>query len=253
MRIAGSVALVTGANRGIGRRIVAELLARGARKVYAASRKPAGGAPPEPGAALAAVFYLDVTNAESVTRAARECSDVEILINNAGVNSNSGVIAAPDLSGARAEMETNYFGTLSMCRAFAPVLARGGGGMIVNVLSVTAQIALPAMGSLSASKAAALRMTECVRAELAEQGTRVMAFLPAAVDTDMTKDLVGVAKETPEDAAKALCDGIERRDEEVHFGRRAQYVAELLRTDPSRLKREYAAMLPRRGGSGGRS
>ncbi len=245
MKIAGSVALVTGANRGIGRRIVAELLARGARKVYAASRKPAGGVPPEAGGAVTVVPYLDVTSAESVARAAHECVDVGILINNAGVNSNSGVIAALDMSGARAEMETNYFGTLSMCRAFAPVLATGGGGMIVNVLSVTAHVALPAMGSLSASKAAALRMTECVRAELAAQGTRVMAFLPAAVDTDMTRDLVGVPKEAPEDAAKALCDGIERGDEEVLFGRRAQYVAELLRSDPARLKREYAAMLPR--------
>jgi len=245
MKIAGSVALVTGANRGIGRRIVAELLARGARKVYAASRKPASGASLEAGGPITVVPYLDVTSAESVARAARECVDVGILINNAGINSNSGVIAAADLNGARAEMETNYFGTLSMCRAFAPVLAVAGGGVIVNVLSVTAQIALPAMGSLSASKAAALRMTECVRAELAAQRTHVVAFLSAAVDTDMTRDLVGVPKETPEDAAKALCDGIERGEDEVLFGRRAQYVAELLRIDPARLKREFAAMLPR--------
>jgi NAD(P)-dependent dehydrogenase (short-subunit alcohol dehydrogenase family) len=245
MKIQGSVALVTGANRGIGRRIVAELLARGARKVYAASRRPAGAAHADAGGALVEISYLDVTGAESVARAARECGDVGVLINNAGFNSNSGVIAAPDLSGARAEMETNYFGTLAMCRAFAPVLAAGGGGIIVNVLSMTAQVGLPAMGSLSASKAAALRMTECVRAELAAQGTQVMAFLPSAVDTDMTRHLVGVAKDTPEDAARALCDGIERGDEEVVFGRRAQYVAELLRTDPARLKREFAAMLPR--------
>jgi NAD(P)-dependent dehydrogenase (short-subunit alcohol dehydrogenase family) len=246
MKIAGSVVLVTGANRGIGRRVVVELLTRGARKVYAASRAPAADMFAKHGGAVTEVPYLDITRTESVAHAARECDDVGILINNAGVNSNSGVIAAPDLGGARAEMETNYFGTLSMCRAFAPVLAAVGGGMIVNVLSITARVGLPAMGSLCASKAAALRMTECVRAELAAQGTRVMAFLPAAVDTDMTRGVVGVVKESPEDAAKALCDGIERGDDEVLFGRRAQYVAELLRVDPARLRREYAAMLPRR-------
>lgn len=248
MKIAGSVAFVTGANRGIGQRIVAELVVRGVRKVYAASRRPMDAGAAKERGTIFSVPYLDVTNADCVERAARECGDVAILVNNAGVNSNSGLIAAPDLRGARAEMETNYFGTLSMCRAFAPVLAQNGGGVIANVLSTTALIALPAMGSLSASKAAALRMTECIRAELAGQHTVVMAFLPAAVDTDMTRHLTGVAKETPEDAAKALCDGIERGEEEVLFGRRARYIADLLKSDPARLRKEFAAVLPRRGG-----
>lgn len=234
MKLEGAVALVSGANRGIGLRIVAELQARGARRVYAGARKPALGD-----------VELDITDARSVARAAERCADVNLLVNNAGVNSNQGLIAAPDLAGARAEMEVNYFGTLAMCRAFAPVLKRNGGGMIVNVLSITAKIGLPAMGSLCASKAAALRMTECVRAELTAQGTSVMAFLPAAVDTDMTRGWDRVVKESPQDAARAVCDAIERGAEEVPFGARAEYVTRMLQTNPAQVIKEYAGLLPR--------
>jgi len=246
VKIEGRTALVTGANRGIGRRIVLELTARGARRIYAAARNAqsleellavCGG--------TVEAIELDITEAGSVNRAARRCSDVELLVNNAGVNFNRGLIATPDLSAARVEMETNYFGTLAMCRAFAPVLKANGGGMIANVLSVVAKIGLPAMGSLSASKAAALRMTECVRAELASQHTRVLAFLPSAIQSDMTRGFDRVVKESPEAAATALCDGIERDEEELLFGARAEYVDRLLRSDPYRLRQEYAAMLPR--------
>jgi NAD(P)-dependent dehydrogenase (short-subunit alcohol dehydrogenase family) len=246
MKIDGKTALVTGANRGIGKRIVAELIKRGVRKVYAAARnaKSLEDVLTTGRGAIHAV-ELDITNADSVGRAAGCCTDIELLVNNAGVNFNRGLIAAPDLSAARVEMETNYFGTLSMCRAFAPVLRVNGGGMIVNVLSIVAKIGLPAMGSLSASKAAALRMTECIRAELAAQGTKVLAFLPAAIDTDMARGLGPVPRESPESAAQALCDGIEREDEELPFGARAEYVARMLQIDPRQVLKEYAAMLPR--------
>lgn len=239
MKIEGAVALVTGANRGIGLRIVEALRARGARRIYAAMRNP-----PSDGATDGvADVQVDITDADGVARIAAQCADVSLLINNAGVNSNQGLIAAHDLTGARAEMEVNYFGTLRMCRAFAPVLKRNGGGMIVNVLSITAKVGLPAMGSLCASKAAALRMTECVRAELAGQNTSVMAFLPAAVDTDMTRGS-RVTKESPQRAAQALCEAIETGAEEVPFGARAEYVTRMLQTDPERVVKEYAALLP---------
>lgn len=242
MNIEGAVALVTGANRGIGRCIVEELARRGARRIYAAMRHPP--APGTPAGGAIEPVRLDVTDAGAVARAAARCADVTLLVNNTGVNSNQGLIAAPDLGGARAEMEVNYFGALRMCRAFAPVLGMNGGGTIVNVLSITARLGLPAMGSLCASKAAALRMTECVRAELAAQGTAVMAFLPAAVDTDMTRD-VAVAKESPQRAAQALCDGVEHGVEELPFGARAEYVVRMLQADPARVVREYAALLPK--------
>ncbi|MGQ0546096.1 MAG: SDR family NAD(P)-dependent oxidoreductase [Betaproteobacteria bacterium] len=242
MNIAGCVALVTGANRGIGRRIVEELCARGARRVYAAMRDPSSAQALPP---AAEAVPLDVTDAAAVGRAAARCADVSLLVNNAGVNTNRGLVAAADLAGARAEIEVNYFGTAAMCRAFAPVLGRNGGGMIANVLTITARVALPAMGSYCASKAAALHLTDCIRAELAAQRTAVLAFLPSAVDTDMTRDLQGVPKESPQAAARALCDAVERGAEEAPFGARAEYVTRMLQQDPAKVRREYAAQLPK--------
>lgn len=242
MKIKDCVALVTGTNRGIGRRIVEELCARGARRVYAAMRDPsvAQGLP-----AAAEPVALDVTDPAAVARAAQRCADVSLLVNNAGVNKNQGLVAAADLAGARAEIEVNYFGTAAMCRAFAPVLARNGGGMVANVLTITARVPLPAMGSYCASKAAALHLTDCIRAELAAQRTAVLAFLPSAVDTDMTRELQGVPKEAPQAAARALCDAIERGAEEAPFGARAEYVMRMLQQDPAKVRREYAAQLPK--------
>jgi NAD(P)-dependent dehydrogenase (short-subunit alcohol dehydrogenase family) len=122
MNISGSVALVSGANRGLGRAFARELVRRGAAKVYGAARDPAKVT--EPGVLPVA---LDITNGEQVARVAAQCADVSLLVNNAGVLRYSTFTSAPDLDGARQEMEVNYFGTLRMCRAFAPVLAAAGG------------------------------------------------------------------------------------------------------------------------------
>ena len=131
MRIEGAVALVTGSGRGLGREFAGELVRRGAATVYGAARDP--GAVTEPGVSPVA---LDITDPEHVAQAARQCADVSLLVNNAGVMTTSPLIGAATMDGARLEMETNYFGTLAMCRAFAPVLAANGGGALVNVLSV---------------------------------------------------------------------------------------------------------------------
>lgn len=207
--IAGSVALVTGAGGGIGAWIVTELLRRGAARVYAAGRRQPAAAHPR-----VVPLVLDITDPAQVAAAARAAEDVTLLVNNAGVNRNQRFLATSEPQAARLEMETNYFGTLAMCRAFAPVLARQGGGAIANVLSNAAKVSIPAMGSLCASKAAALRLTECVRAELAGQGTLVVAFLPGAVDTAMTRGL-DIPKARPEQAAAALLDAIEQGREEA--------------------------------------
>jgi NAD(P)-dependent dehydrogenase (short-subunit alcohol dehydrogenase family) len=214
----GTVALVTGANRGLGRELVNALLRRGAGKVYAASRGEA-----EWTDRRVVPLRLDVTDPLQVAAAAQLAADTVLLINNAGVNRNRALMGAPDLDAARAEMETNYFGTLAMCRAFAPVLARNAGGCIVNVLSAAAYVGMPAMGSLCASKAAALRLTECVRAELAAQRTFVAAFLPSALETDMTRGL-DVPKDAPHDAATALLDGLAEGMQEIWFGEGARRI-----------------------------
>src|SRR5690606_12309077 len=116
------------------------------------------------------------------------------------------------------EMETNYFGTLAMCRAFAPVLKRNGGGTIVNMLSVLANMNLPLMGSLCASKAAALSLTQALRAELKAQKTRVMSVQPGAVETDMTRDFEG-PKMAPRAVAEALIHGLRSGAEDVYPGK----------------------------------
>ncbi|HEY2450310.1 MAG TPA: SDR family NAD(P)-dependent oxidoreductase, partial [Mycobacterium sp.] len=139
-RIDGITALVTGANRGLGKALVQALLDRGAAKVYAGARDR--GAVGVTDARVVPV-RLDITNPEDVAAAAHDCTDVSLVINNAGAMLQTPFLSAPDVSAARTEMETNYFGTLAMARAFAPLLAAAGGGAVVNVLSVASWYAPP--------------------------------------------------------------------------------------------------------------
>lgn len=165
MKIKDSVALVTGANRGLGRAFAAALLAGGARKVYAAARDPAS-------VTLAGVtpVKLDVTNAQQAAALARELGDVSLLINNAGILRGTGLLEAGSVEAARAEMETHFFGPLQLSQAFAPVLARNGGGAILNVLSVLSWISMPGVSTYCASKAAEWSLTNGLRNELRAQG-----------------------------------------------------------------------------------
>jgi NAD(P)-dependent dehydrogenase (short-subunit alcohol dehydrogenase family) len=209
MKIEGSVALVTGANRGLGQVYARELARRGAAKVYGAARKPAEVT--EPGVTP---IGLDITDPEQVARIAQQCTDVSLLVNNAGVLTYNNFTGAPDLSGARLEMETNYFGTLSMCRAFAPVLAANGGGAIVNMLSVTSFYTNPFTASYGASKAAGWSLTNGVRLELHHQGTLVVGVHAGFIDTDMAA-LVDLPKDSPESVAQQVCDALEAGQVEV--------------------------------------
>ena len=240
MDISSATVLVTGANRGIGRRTVDCLLAAGAPRIYAGARDPAKlGALAEDERIIAVA--LDVTDPAQVAAAAERCADVSLLVNNAGVNRNRPLIGEPEaLANARAEIEVNYLGTLSMCRAFAPVLKANGGGMIVNVLSVIGRVNLPAIGSYCASKAAEYSMTQGVRAELAAQGTHVMGVLPGAVDTEMTPG--GDAR--PEDVAAAIVEAIANDIEDLYPDAMAQGLSEGLARDAKTVEREMANYLP---------
>ncbi|MGV9375509.1 SDR family oxidoreductase [Nonomuraea sp. NPDC003707] len=205
MKISGSVALVTGANRGLGAAFAQALLDRGARTVYAAARNPAT----ITGANLTPI-ELDVTDPAAVAAAAERCGDVDLLVNNAGI-SRSG---SSDLDSARAEMDTNYFGTLSMSRAFAPVLARNGGGALVNVLSVLSFITAPQASGYAASKAAAWSLTNALRLELKERGTHVLGVHAGYIDTDMAAHVTG-PKITPEEVVAQALDALETGAYEV--------------------------------------
>jgi NAD(P)-dependent dehydrogenase (short-subunit alcohol dehydrogenase family) len=225
MQISGSVALVTGANRGLGRAYARELVRRGAAKVYGAARQPAQVT--EPGVTPVA---LDITDPEHVARVAAECADVSLLVNNAGVMTASTLTGAPDLDAARAEMETNYFGTLRICRAFAPVLAASGGGAIVNMLSVTSFYTNPFNASYGASKAAEWSLTNGVRLELHHQGTLVVAVHAGFIDTDMAA-LVDAPKISPESVARQAFDAVEAGQVEVLADERTRTVKASLSRD----------------------
>ena len=153
MKISGSTALVTGANRGLGKALVDALRSGGAKKIYASARNPSDISRD----AIVQPLTLDITDAKQIDAAAARCSDVAILINNAGIARFTAALAAPTMENARLEMETNYFGTLAMCRAFAPILKKNGGGALVNMLSVVSFFNAPMQGSASPSPPRASR------------------------------------------------------------------------------------------------
>jgi NAD(P)-dependent dehydrogenase (short-subunit alcohol dehydrogenase family) len=202
MKIEGSVALVTGANRGIGKAIANQLVARGAAKVYAGVRDVGSVSD-----GRLVPVELDVTEPAQVTAAAERLGDVEIVVNNAGIGTGSTPLGS-DLDQARAELEVNYLGLVSMTQAFAPVLAANGGGAFVNVLSVVSWVAMPSLTTYSASKAAAWSYTNAARVQLARAGTEVVGVHVGFVDTDLVAAL-DVDKVAPEAVAAAALDALE--------------------------------------------
>ncbi|MFG2054452.1 SDR family oxidoreductase [Micromonospora sp. NPDC048930] len=207
MKIAGRTALVTGANRGFGRHLAAELLARGAT-VYAGARNP--DTVDLPGVTP---VRLDITDPASIEAAARLAGDVTLLVNNAGVSTGADLLDG-DLAKIRLELETHYLGTLSMVRAFAPRIAANGGGTILNILSALSWITFPGVGAYGAAKAAEWSMTNALRAQLADRGVRVAGLHVGYMDTDMTAGVTG-PKSDPAEIARIAVDGIEADQYEI--------------------------------------
>ena len=207
MDITGKTALVTGANRGLGRHLAAELRDRGAR-VYAAARDPRA-------VDLAGVtpIALDITDPASVAAAAQAASGVAILVNNAGSQTRSSLLTG-DLAAIRLEMDTHFFGTLAVTRAFAPQLAARGSSAVLNILSGLSWVSFPGVGAYCAAKAAEWSLTNALRLELAGQGTRVTALHVGYMDTDMTRQL-DVPKSDPAVIAKLAIDAIAAGDAEI--------------------------------------
>ena len=207
MQIEGKTALVTGANRGLGRHLASQLRDRGAR-VYAAARNP--GAVDLTGVTP---IGLDITDPASVAAAAAATGDVAILVNNAGVSTGSSLLTG-DLADIRLELDTHFLGTLAVIRAFAPQLAAQGESSILNVLSALSWISFPRSGAYSAAKSAEWSLTNALRQELAPQGTRVSALHVGYMDTDMARH-VDAPKSDPAVIAKLVIDGIEAGDAEI--------------------------------------
>ncbi|WP_405845204.1 SDR family oxidoreductase [Streptomyces sp. NBC_01518] len=200
MDLSASTVLVTGANRGLGRALAAELLARGAT-VYAGARNPDQidllGAKP---------IALDITDPASVAAAAQATGDVTVLINNAGSATGTDLLTG-DLDNIRLELDTHYYGTLSVVRAFAPQIAANGGGAILNILSVLSWVTFPEHGAYCAAKSAQWSLTNALRLQLADQGIRVAGLHVGYMDTDMVRT-IEAPKADPADVARIAVDGI---------------------------------------------
>jgi len=207
MRIEGSTALVTGANRGLGRRFAEELLTRGAT-VYAGARDPES-------VDLAGVtpVALDVTDPASVAAAAAATGDVSLLINNAGSSTGASLLHGP-LADIELEMQTHFFGTLAVTRAFAPQLADAGTSAVLNVLSALSWISFPGSGAYCVAKSAEWSLTNALRLELAEQGTQVSALHVGFMDTDMVRH-VDAPKSDPAVVARLALDELEAGNPEI--------------------------------------
>lgn len=209
MNIDNAVVLITGANRGLGLALATVLQRAGARKIYAAARDPASitqqGVVP---------LKLDVANAGDVEAAVAACGDVTLLINNAGISLGSPILAAGSVAALRAELEINLFGPMLLSKGFAPVLARNGGGAIVNIISVLSWLSFPGAATYSTSKSAAWALTNGLRNELHAQGTQVLAAHMGFMDTDMTAGLTA-EKAAPLTIAEKIVAALVAGQEEV--------------------------------------
>jgi NAD(P)-dependent dehydrogenase (short-subunit alcohol dehydrogenase family) len=233
--IANKTVLVTGANRGLGRALVDEALRRGAKRVYAASRRPL--VVPDQ---RVTPLILDVTAQAQIQETADAIESLDILINNAGVS------VADDLSDRSAfeqHLAVNLYGTLDVTRAFLPALTRSSGA-VVNIVSLGAVAAVPVLPAYSVSKAASLSLTQSLRALLASRGVGVYAAMPGPIDTDMVRDL-NIPKTSPEDVARGTLDGVERGDEEIFPDPMSQSLADGWRAGVAKeLERQNAALVP---------
>ncbi|GGQ58662.1 SDR family oxidoreductase [Streptomyces flaveolus] len=225
MELKNAVAVVTGANRGLGRHLAAQLVERGA-KVYAAARRPE--AVDVPGVIP---LRLDVTDEASIQEAARVASDATLLINNAGISTGATLMGG-DVAEVRREMETNFFGPLAATRAFAPVIEGNGGGAVLNVLSALSWFHPAGLGSYSASKAAAWALSDATREELAPRGITVSALHVGYMDTDMASGVPADQKVAAADVAAQALDGIETGLPEILADETSRYVKQSLSAAP---------------------
>jgi len=238
MDMTDQIALVTGANRGIGKQFVLELLDRGASKVYATARRPETFDFTDD---RVVPVRLDLLDHDSIVAAAAVARDVTVIVNNAGISTGATLVTG-DLAEIRRELDTHFWGTLGVIREFAPILKTNGGGAIVNILSALSWFASPGAGSYAAAKAAEWNMTNGVRLELAGQGTLVQGVLLGAADTDIMAGYDG-PKIDPRDVPRASLDGLASGAIEVIVDDWTAMVKASLAGDPAPFYDKITALL----------
>jgi NAD(P)-dependent dehydrogenase (short-subunit alcohol dehydrogenase family) len=239
--VENKVVLVSGSNRGIGKSFAIQALAQGAKKVYATARDVStlteiAELQDDRVVALA----LDVTDQDQVNAVAAAARDVEILINNSGMGTGTAILGTTEEAGMRQELDVNYFGTMKMGRAFAPILEANGGGAMVNILSISGLCSFPFAPGYSASKAAGHSLTQAFRAAMARQNTLVAGVYPGPVDTDMAKRLP-FDKASPDSVAINVFEAIANGEEDIFTDPFAVEFARQLREDPKTLEKTTAA------------
>ncbi|WP_413943577.1 SDR family oxidoreductase [Bdellovibrio sp. HCB-162] len=232
MQFTGKTVFITGANRGIGRALVEACLSKNVGKVYAASRKIEN-LPPFNDPRVVAI-KLDISKNEEIKKAAEECADTQILINNAGIL-NPGNILEGNMEGFKKDMEINCFATLAMMRAFVPVLEKNKETRIVNIASIASYVNFPFIAGYSASKAALYSVSQAARIELSAKGIPVHIVNPGAIDTDMNKGST-MDMTAPKDVAESILKAVEDEIEDIIPDKIGRGMFEVWRKSPKELE-----------------
>jgi NAD(P)-dependent dehydrogenase (short-subunit alcohol dehydrogenase family) len=241
MKISNASALVTGANRGLGRALVDALLQAGAARVYAAARDPqklASVVARDPKRVVA--LQLDVTSTADIAAAAAQVTEVSLLVNNAGTLASYGLLSSRPEDIAT-DFAANFHGPLALIRALLPALEQARGAAIANVLSVVSLASRPVIGGYGASKAAMFSATQGLRAELRPKHIDVHAVFPGAIDTDMIRAFP-IAKTSAEVVAAAIVAGIERGDEDIAPDAMGREVHDAWAKDPKAFERYFGSL-----------
>lgn len=226
MKLENATVLITGANRGLGLAFARHALAHGARKVYAGARDPASVLLPG-----VTPIALDVTNPSQVAAAARDCADVTLVVNNAGIADIGNLLDEGSIGATQRMMETNVYGLLRVSQAFAPVLAANGGGALLNVLSIASWLSAPVLAAYAVSKAAAWSATNGLRNDLRAQNTQVLGMHVGFIDTDLTRGM-DVPKNAPDDVAARAFDALESGANEVAIDALTRQIKRGLSNEP---------------------
>ncbi|MFM9889440.1 MAG: SDR family oxidoreductase [Rickettsiales bacterium] len=237
MNIQNKVVLITGANRGIGRALVEAALKHGAKKIYATARKIEE--LPNFGDARVVPVTLDITDRAQVKKVAEQATDVQVLINNAGALAFASIMEGP-MEMLMRDMEVNYFGTLSVTRAFASAIATNGGGAIASISSIIGLAPMEGVGGYSASKAALFSAIQASRTELKAKNISVHGIFPGPIDTDMARPME-IEKNSAANTAENILKGIEAGQEDIYPDPMSAQMAALWAHDPKQLERTFAA------------